>query len=130
MTFAAYLISAEVLPLICFVFGLVLYKYGPKQINHLFGYRTARSMKNLDTWKFANNLLGRIWLRGGAALIIVSAAAMLLMKDSAPDTLEIAAGLAVLVQLAFMLISIFPVESALKKRFNEDGGMKEDNIRE
>ena len=130
MTFAACFILAEVLPVICFVFGIILHKHEPKQINYLFGYRTARSMKNDDTWRFANNLLGRIWLWGGAVLIVVSAAAMLLMKAFAPDTLEITAELSALVQTALMLISIFPVESALKKRFSNDGSRREDGSRE
>ncbi len=37
----------------------VLYKlFPPKKINYLYGYRTPRSMQNLDIWKEANRFAG------------------------------------------------------------------------
>ena len=77
VTFVECLFSAELIPVLCFIFGILLYKHEPKKINGCYGYRTCRSMKNEDTWKFANNLLGRLWFRGGAVLIVISAAAVL-----------------------------------------------------
>lgn len=34
--------------------GALMYKYPPKQVNNVLGYRTNMSMKNEETWKFAN----------------------------------------------------------------------------
>ncbi len=34
--------------------GALIYKYPPKQVNNVLGYRTNMSMKNEETWKFAN----------------------------------------------------------------------------
>ena len=34
--------------------GWLLKKFPPKKINHLYGYRTQRSMKNQSTWEAAN----------------------------------------------------------------------------
>ncbi|MCE2786834.1 MAG: SdpI family protein [Bacteroidota bacterium] len=34
--------------------GIILKYVPPKQINAFYGYRTGMSMKNADTWKFAN----------------------------------------------------------------------------
>jgi uncharacterized membrane protein len=34
--------------------GWLLKKFPPKKINHLYGYRTQRSMKNQATWEAAN----------------------------------------------------------------------------
>lgn len=130
MTFAECLFSAELIPVLCFIFGILLYKHEPKKINGCYGYRTCRSMKNEDTWKFANNLLGRLWLGGGAVLIVISAAAVLIVNAYWPDTLAAVSGLAVIMDLVFMAASIIRVESALKKRFSNDGSRREDGSRE
>ena len=130
MTFAECLFSAELIPVLCFIFGISLYKHEPKKINGCYGYRTGRSMKNEDTWKFANNLLGRLWFRGGAVLIVISAAAVLIVNAYWPDTLAAVSGLAVIMDLVFIVASIIGVESALKKRFSNDGSRREDGSRE
>ncbi len=126
VTLAECLFSAELIPVICFIFGILLYKHEPKKINGCYGYRTCRSMKNEDTWKFANNLLGRLWLGGGAVLIVISAAAVLAVNASRHDMFAAVSGLAVIMDLVFMAASIIRVESALKKRFSNDGSRRED----
>ena len=130
VTFVECLFSAELIPVLCFIFGILLYKHEPKKINGYYGYRTGRSMKNEDTWKFANNLLGRLWLGGGAVLIVISAAAVLAVNASRHDMFAAVSGLAVIMDLVFMAASIIRVESALKKRFNDDGSRREDGSRE
>ena len=130
VTFVECLFSAELIPVLCFIFGILLYKHEPKKINGYYGYRTGRSMKNEDTWKFANNLLGRLWLGGGAVLIVISAAAVLAVNASRHDMFAAVSGLAVIIDLVFMAASIIRVESALKKRFNDDGSRREDGSRE
>ena len=41
--------------------GWFMWKHCPKKINPVSGYRSARSQKNLDTWKFANENCGKRW---------------------------------------------------------------------
>jgi len=41
------------IPVIMIGVGYMMYKHPPKSINAIYGYRTARSMKNDETWKFA-----------------------------------------------------------------------------
>ena len=130
VTFVECLFSAELIPVLCFIFGILLYKHEPKKINGCYGYRTCRSMKNEDTWKFANNLLGRLSLGGGAVLIVISAAAVLAVNASRHDMFAAVSGLAVIMDLVFMAASIIRLESALKKRFNDDGSRREDGSRE
>ena len=47
------------LPIVMIIGGVMMWKYPPKNINDFIGYRTYRSMKNMDTWIFANNYCGR-----------------------------------------------------------------------
>lgn len=48
-------------PIIMIGFGRYFLKDAPKEINPVFGYRTAMSMKNRDTWEFVHKYLGKIW---------------------------------------------------------------------
>lgn len=109
------------IPAIMLVFGRRFSKRAPKKINYLFGYRTGRSMKNQETWEFAHHLIGRLWLRTGVVLMPVSAAAMAAVAGRDTDTVSVWGTIAVLVQTVILVLTVIPVERALKKNFDETG---------
>lgn len=39
--------------------NFVFYLFRPQKINHFYGYRTKKSMKNIENWKKANNLASK-----------------------------------------------------------------------
>lgn len=55
------LIVVLLIPLTMLFFGWLLFKRTPKEINYVFGYRTKRSMRDEETWKFANQYFGKVW---------------------------------------------------------------------
>jgi len=112
------------IPLVMVIFGAIFIKTAPKKINFLFGYRTERSMKNEDTWKFAHTYLGKLWLIIGAAMLLVSAVVMfLIMRASETVVSAVGTGLCFL-ELAGLVAPIFPTESALEKTFDKNGNRK------
>ena len=54
-----------ILPLSMVFLGRYFVRHAPGNINMLFGYRTARSMKNQDTWQFAHRYFGKLWYKMG-----------------------------------------------------------------
>ena len=54
-------------------------KNPPGEINGAFGYRTARSMRNRQTWEFAHAYSGRFWVRAGRPTLAVSLVWMALL---------------------------------------------------
>ena len=110
-----------IIPLSMVFLGRYFAGRAPGSINMLFGYRTARSMKNQDTWQFAHRYFGKLWYKMGLWLLILSVAAMLpgLGKDA--DAVGTLGGLICMVQLPVMLYAIWPTERALKKTFDKDG---------
>lgn len=50
--------SGVVIPVILIIFGWIMWKHPPKKVNKICGYRTKRSMTNMDTWKFAHDIVG------------------------------------------------------------------------
>ncbi len=53
------------IPVILIIAGRMMWKHCPKKINTVYGYRTRRSMKNMDTWRFAHNYCGKLWWKIG-----------------------------------------------------------------
>ena len=90
-------------------------KGGPKQINDAFEYRTTRSMKNQETWRFAHQYSGKIWLYSGLALLPISIAAMLFVYGKSVDMTGIAGLIIVIAQMIVMICAIPFTEAALKR---------------
>ena len=111
-------------PTIMFVGGLIMAKHCPKDINGLLGYRTTRSMKNMDTWKFAHEYCGNIWWKVGLALLVVTVIAHIPFYNSSEDVLGTVTIIVMTIQIIALIAPIFPTERALKKTFNDDGTRK------
>ena len=95
-----WLICDLLIPFVMIVVGRMSWKHCPKNINSLIGYRTTRSMKSMDTWKFAHEYCGKLWWKLGWLIMILTAL------------------------MHVLIISIYPTEKALKEHFNDDGTRK------
>ena len=108
-------------PVVMLLFGRRFQKKPPKTINSLYGYRTTRSMKNQDTWDFAHRTCGKLWFKLGLALLPVSLLAMLTVLGRGTTPVGMACFVVVMIQMAVLVGSLFPVERALKKTFDDFG---------
>ena len=116
------LVMNLLIPAVMIGFGRMMEKKPPREINSIYGYRTSRSMKNQDTWDFAHEYCGRLWVKAGWALVplaVVGQALTLLCPDVqsmcnwslVPTTAE----------TVVLAATIIPVERALKRNFDENG---------
>ena len=117
-------LTVMLFPAIMIVFGRLFSRSAPKEINYAFGYRTSRSMKNMDTWKFAHEFLGKLWFILGFIMIPVNLIPLLLVIGSLENVIGTVGSVLCFVDLGAIIISIFPTESALKKNFDKDGNKK------
>ena len=115
------LIMCLLTPAMMIEFGKFFMKGGPKQINNAFGYRTTRSMKNQETWRFAHQYSGKIWLYSGLALLPISIAAMLFVYGKSVDMTGIAGLIIVIAQMIVMICAIPFTEATLKRNFDDLG---------
>ena len=118
------LIFMLLVPLIMIFFGIKFQKAPPNNINWAYGYRTERSMKNRDTWVFAHNCIGRLWKNWGIVLTPVSLIPMFFVLGADVDRVGQLVIMISVLQLIFMIIPIFIVESRLKKTFDKYGRRK------
>lgn len=112
------------IPITMLGFGWRFMKKPPEKINELYGYRTAMSMKNKDTWAFAHVHCGRLWLVMGIVLLPVSLLPLVLGFGLPVDRVGLI-GLAVCcVQLVFLILPVVFTEIALKRTFDRNGNRK------
>lgn len=101
--------------------GRMMWKHPPGKINGIIGYRTSRSMKNKETWKFAQEYCGRLWWKIGWLMLAPSAILHISFYGCPEETVGMVGGFLCIVQCAVLIGSIFPTERALKKNFTDEG---------
>lgn len=112
------------IPAIMSIMGYFLKKHPPKKINNYFGYRTTMSMKNNDTWIFANKHSGQIMFYWGLYLLPLSSIPYLFLFTKSDNFIGIIGLVICLIQLLIMIFTIFKTEKALKMTFDENGNRK------
>ncbi len=125
MGFWIYMLGTEMLiPLIMIIFGYVFAHKAPDKINWLYGYRTRRSMMNMDTWSYAHRYIGKLWQIMGFVILLVTVIVMLLVMRKDKDMIGLAGGVLTALQLIPLIGSLFVTESELKKTFDESGNRR------
>lgn len=119
-----WLICDLFIPLVMIVVGRMTWKHCPKNINSLIGYRTTRSMKNMDTWKFAHEYCGKLWWKLGWLIMILTVLMYIPLYQSNDNIIGIAGVVLITIQCTVLIISIYPTEKALKEHFTDDGTRK------
>lgn len=127
MWFWWFMLSSDLLiPILMIFAGRMMWKHMPKNINGMIGYRTGRSMKNMDTWKFAHNYCGKLWYKIGWAIFFPCIILHLPFYRQSTDIIAILGTVLCPIQIVILLVSIFLTEHALKKNFTDEG-MKKNN---
>ncbi len=109
------------IPILMIGFGNMMRKHCPEEININFGYRTKRSMQNIDTWKFAHSYCGKLWWKIGWSMLSVTVFLQILMLKAPMESVSIDSLILMFAQAAVMLLTIIPTERALKKNFGDNG---------
>lgn len=111
-------------PLTMIYFGITFLKNPPKEINGVYGYRTPRSIKNIETWKFAHHYSGKLWFQWGVISLPLSILPMFFLLGKSTDEIGTCGSIICLLQIIPLVGVIFPTEAALKKTFDENGNKK------
>ena len=119
------LVMNLLIPAMMLGFGWVFIHNAPGTINVVYGYRTAMSMKNQDTWDFAHKYAGTLWLKWGKWLLAISVVVMLLVMGKNEDIVGAVGGVLCMVQCVPLIYVIVPTERALKQNFDSKGNRRE-----
>lgn len=116
------LVMNLLIPLTMICFGWYFKRSAPRKINHVFGYRTPRSMKNQNTWNYAHHYIGRLWFAIGWILLVVTIALMMFVIGADEDTVGLFGGCVEAGQSIPMIGSIIATERELKRVFDDEVG--------
>lgn len=111
-------ITDLMIPFIMILIGFVMRKHPPKDINPIYGYRTARSMQSQEAWDYAHQVCGKVWLICGPITLILIIASKIItprITGLKPDELTF---YHLAVSLVILILTIPIVETALSKRFD------------
>lgn len=122
--FIAMFICNCLVPLVVVISGYLMYKHPPKKVNGIIGYRTKMSMINEDTWHFAHDVCGRMWLKIGSVMLIAAVIVQLPFLHADESTVSNLSMIVTLSEVVILIISIIPVERKLKATFDEEGNRK------
>lgn len=99
--------------LIFIIVGFLMFRFPPKKINSLYGYRTVSSMKNQERWNFAQKFSAKEMMKLGTFLIFTS---LLALITNFNNTINLIIGLSLtLVGLTLLFVK---VEKAIKIKFS------------
>jgi len=98
------------------LFSIVFYFFQPKKINALYGYRSNKTIKNDDIWKYSNAFFGKHLLLYAA---ISFAFAMILAFLNPVISWQPMA-----LMLLAIAITVIKTEQEINKTFNEEGERK------
>ena len=114
-----YTVLTFFVPAVIIICGYIMKKFHSAEPNSSVGYRTARSMSSRESWAFANERCGGLWIKIGAVAAAVSlpfcAAYFFLSKDHGAVLMCVL----MLLQTAAMLLPILRVEKELKEKFGD-----------
>ena len=103
-----------IIPILITLIGYLLFKYPPKKINWVIGYRTFKSMKNEEDWNFANQYCGKIWIKTGLTMLVITLILFGLFYLNVINYTENILAVVVLIQVAIIILPIFIIEPKLK----------------
>ena len=112
------------LPALMIVLGKEFIKNPPKTINGIYGYRTPRSKKNQDTWNFAHLYCGQLWWKIGWVMLPLAVIGMLPAIKKNDNIVGVMGTVVIIAECIVLFASIFFVERALVKKFDNDGNLK------
>ena len=104
--------------------GWMMQAHPSKNINGLIGYRTKRSMKNMETWKFAHAYCGRLWKIYGIVMFCISVVLSVFFLFMKVETDIVLMGVVVCLQSLILILPILFTERALQQQFDENGNQK------
>ena len=115
-----FILACDILiPVLMIIIGILMKYIPPKKINSFIGYRTARSMKNIEAWNYAQKYTGKLMLIIGVLSLIPSIVIHIPFYNEGDDFLGNLSIIVVVIQLTLLIANIIIVEFELKNKFKD-----------
>lgn len=108
------------LPVLMIIFGQVFFKKPPENINSIYGYRTSMSMKNKETWNFAHQYCGNLWIKTGIAMLPIVVIWQVVTARFSMWSILLSQ-----IEVIVMIATVVLTEIALRRTFDKNGVRKD-----
>ncbi len=105
-------------PVILFI-SVLFWKFPPREINAMYGYRTRRSMSSNELWDYANQFCAKWMLVISLVTLLVQVASILVFSS------EVAIIVSAVVLLV-LILSLIPITEIRLKKLEENNGASEE----
>ncbi len=109
------------IPFLVLLLGLLRWLAPTKRINYYFGYRSWRSTRTGELWKYAQSFSGKIWTWVGAVLLVPGIVQCFVMVGKSMTYMALAALGCIAVEAVVLLIAMLVIEIALWVKFTWKG---------
>lgn len=116
------LIYTVLISLLISGFGLLMLRT-PMEINSFYGYKSRLSGLSIDAWEFANKYAGKLLLFSGIGTLFLSVILICVFMKAASFPYVVLA--LILLQLIPVFVVVLLTESALRRKFDEHGILRE-----
>jgi len=99
------------------IVSLIFVKFPPKKINHLYGYRTRRSMANQEIWKVANEYSAKLMVK----ITLISLVFPPFLYFIYPEQNLLTS---IIIHTVLLVSSLYFTEKFLNTDFDKDGNPK------
>lgn len=94
--------------------GVIMYKFPPKKINKIYGYRTRSAMKSQERWDFAQRHAAGELINSGFFLALLSYMGKFIEMD---EMTQVSVGISFTILTILLIYN--RVENALKDKFDK-----------
>ena len=116
-----FVIVSMMIPALYIILGIAELIWPPEKGTKVFGYRTARSQINQETWDYANHSFGIVCIFMGIYMAFATGVLDALAKYGTDHQRSIMLVIMVLIQAALVVFPIYHTEHQLKIYFDENG---------
>ena len=95
--------------------GFIMYKFPPKKINSLYGYRTTNSMKTQERWDFSQKYSSVLMLYCGLFLVLISFLGLFFELSKVKEVL-----MSMILIFLVIFAIIYKTETAIKQKFKNE----------
>lgn len=107
-----------IIPIVMVVVGVITKAKPPKEINHIYGYRTKLSMSSQAAWDYANTEIGKLFFKWGIGMMVVSVIVvivyMMTLGSAGVLTASISMCVIMIIQIIVMMAPVLIIEKNLK----------------
>lgn len=118
--FWASYIGLMLIPAFTLLAGIVMWKYAPTHLHTFVGFRTERAMQDGETWKYANTTAGRLLVKYGVMILVISAVLPVFFLNAPDASFQALTIVLLCTQVCVIVVCLVATQIMLVRKYPKD----------